>query len=94
MAKPKPVVSLRDMPNLKRQRTKAINKGKTTFKCWLVCGVQAEFDVNYAEILIEYIELRYKKRPFNIYNGPHICEYLETIHKKEIPFTTPYWKNT
>lgn len=50
-----PTVTLADLPNIKRQYTKAVKANKLEFTCWLTCGVQAEFLVSYAKYLIEHL---------------------------------------
>lgn len=54
MTQHKPIsISIEDLPNLKRQYTKAIKTNKTKLRCWLVCGQQGTFIVSYAKYLIE-----------------------------------------
>jgi hypothetical protein len=50
-----PIVTVDDLPNIKRQYTKAIKAGKTEFKCWLTCGQQVEILTSYAKYLIEFL---------------------------------------
>jgi hypothetical protein len=50
-----PIVSLDDLPNIKRQYTKAVKAGKTEFKCWLTCGQQVDIVTSYAKYLIEFL---------------------------------------
>lgn len=50
-----PTICIEDLPNLKRQYTKAVKQNKTEFKVWLVCGQQTTLIVTYAKYLIEYL---------------------------------------
>ncbi len=50
-----PTVTINDLPNLKRQYTKAVKANKLEFTCYLTCGMQGEFLVSYAKYLIEHL---------------------------------------
>lgn len=66
---PNITISLEDLPNIKRQYTRAVKNNKQEFRAYLCsCGLMGSFVTDYAKYLIEFLT--------NVKNGKNISKKI------------------